>query len=55
MDNQDIKIGPFSKKDKMFGIVDCKEDLFVNHVCGLRKNIFIPIDVIYDQTIHYSI
>ena len=29
--DQDIKTGPLSNKDIMFGITNCKEYLFVNH------------------------
>ena len=46
MGNLDIEIEPLSNKDIIFGIMDCKRDLFVNHILLIAKNIFIPVDVI---------
>lgn len=48
MGDQDIKIGPLSDKDIMFGIMDCNKDLFVNHnylafFCSLLPVAFIVI------------
>ena len=45
MGNLDIEIEPLSNKDIIFGIMDCKRDLFVNHILLIAKNIFIPVDV----------
>ena len=37
MGNLDIEIEPLSNKDIMFGIMDCKRDLFVNHILLIAK------------------
>ena len=37
MGNRDIEIEPLSNKDIMFGIMDCKRNLFVNHILLTAK------------------
>jgi len=37
MGNLDIAIEPLSNKDIMFGIMDSKRDLFVNHILWIAK------------------
>ena len=32
LDNQGVKIGQFSDKDLLFGILKCEDELFVNHI-----------------------
>ena len=37
MGNLDIDIEPLSNKDIILGIMDCKRDLFVNHILLIAK------------------
>ena len=37
MGNLDIEIEPLANEDIMFGIMDCKRDLFVNHILLIAK------------------
>jgi len=37
MGNLDIEIEPLSNKDIMSGIMDCKRNLFVNHILLIAK------------------
>ena len=46
MGNHGIETEPLSNKD-LFGMTDCKEDLFANHILLIAKiYIFIPANVI---------
>ena len=39
MGNLDIEIEPLSNKDIMFGIMDCKRDLYVNRILLISEKI----------------
>jgi len=41
MGNLEFKIEPLSNKDIIFGITDCKKDLFVNHILLIAKKVYL--------------